>query len=288
METATVLRSFHGAILLSREAPFIYEKPVVALKATSFSRGLVVGQGLVPSRAGKRGFIAPFVKASETAAALTSEDATSKKNSQGELEKKSVERSTFPNGFEALILNVCDETSIAELQLKVGAFEMHLKRDIGHPAATIIATPGIASPTIAPPIPSEPMGESASVAQPVVTQKSASESSSPFANALSSKASKLAALEASGAKSYVLVSSPTVGTFRSGRTVKGKKQPPSCKEGDMIKEGQIIGYLDQFGNELPIRSDVAGEVLKFLFKDGEAVGYGDPLVAVLPSFHGIQ
>ncbi|RRT54935.1 hypothetical protein GW17_00058490, partial [Ensete ventricosum] len=44
-----------------------------------------------------------------------------------------------------------------------------------------------------------------------------------------------------------------VGTFRIGRTLNGKKQPPSCKEGDMIKEGQAIGFLDQFGNELPVR-----------------------------------
>lgn len=281
METAAILHSFHGAILTNGEARFFSEKPL-------FSRGLAVRGGLVLSTARQRGFIMPFVKALETKSALMSEAFTSDNNSQMELESKSAAKSTFPNGFEALILNVCDETSIAELKLKVGTFEMHLKRDIGNPTAPTYAVPGIASPTTAPPIPSEPMVESASVAESVVPTKPSSTSSSPFANAPSSKASKLAALEASGTKSFVLVSSPTVGTFRSGRTLKGKKQPPSCKEGDMIKEGQVIGYLDQFGNELPIRSDAAGEVLKLLFKDGEAVGYGDPLVAVLPSFHGIQ
>ncbi|THG02786.1 hypothetical protein TEA_029033 [Camellia sinensis var. sinensis] len=60
-------------------------------------------------------------------------------------------------------------------------------------------------------------------------------------------------------------------------------------EGEVIKEGQVIGFLDQFGTELPVKqSDVAGEVIKLLFNDGEAVGYGDPLIAVLPSFHGIK
>lgn len=69
-------------------------------------------------------------------------------------------------------------------------------------------------------------------------------------------------------------------------------------QGDIIKEGQIIGFLDQFGNELPVKvshsslflisvfllnkcpfishayrvvfvqSDVAGEVLKVLCQDG--------------------
>lgn len=56
----------------------------------------------------------------------------------------------------------------------------------------------------------------------------------------------------------------------------------------MIEEGQVIGFLDQFGTQLPVKSDVAGEVLKVLYSDGEAVGYGDPLIAVLPSFPGIK
>lgn len=30
----------------------------------------------------------------------------------------------------------------------------------------------------------------------------------------------------------------------------------------------MIGFLDQFGTELPVKSDVAGEVLKLLFDDG--------------------
>ena len=50
----------------------------------------------------------------------------------------------------------------------------------------------------------------------------------------------------------------------------------------------MIGYIDQFGTELPVKSDVAGEVLKLLFEEGEAIGYGDPLIAVLPSFHGLS
>lgn len=87
---------------------------------------------------------------------------------------------------------------------------MHLKRDVGNPAASVSAAPVIASPTTPPPIPSKPMVDSAPIAQPVAPQKSAPASSSPFSNVASSKASKLVALEASGAKSYALVSSPTV------------------------------------------------------------------------------
>ncbi|CAA7398215.1 unnamed protein product [Spirodela intermedia] len=181
-----------------------------------------------------------------------------------------------------LVLDVCDETDIAELKLKVGGFEMHLRRNVGAPRSP----PHIVSPTTAPPIPSEPMAQSIPAAPSGTPQRPPQVPTSPFSNASSVKATKLAALEASGIKTYALPTECSqVGSFRSGRTIKGRKQPPSFKEGDLIDEGQIIGYLDQFGNELPVKSDVAGEVLKILCKDGDAVGYGDPLVAVLPSFH---
>ncbi|CAO2825748.1 unnamed protein product [Amaranthus hypochondriacus] len=188
-------------------------------------------------------------------------------------------RTTFPSAFEALLLEVCDETSVAEVQLKVGDFEMHLKRNVG---AVVTPVP------IAPPVPSEPMDQLAPVAPSTSAPKPSPEKASPFASTSSAAASKLAALEASGANGFKLVTSPTVGSFRRGRTVKGKKQPPNCKQGDLIKEGQVIGYIDQFGTELPVKSDVAGEVLKLLFEEGEAIGYGDPLIAVLPSFHSLS
>ncbi|KAI4385633.1 hypothetical protein MLD38_003633 [Melastoma candidum] len=203
-------------------------------------------------------------------------------------EKISSPLSTFPSGFEGLLLEVCDETEIAELKVKVGDFEMHVKRNIG---AVPSAHSAVVSPVAAPPIPSEPMEKSGPPAPLPPTSspaKPSAEKTSPFANVTFGKSKKLNALEASGASGYVLVASPTVGSFRRGRTVKGKRQPPSYKEGDLIKEGQVIGWLDQFGTELPVKSDVAGEVLKLLVDDGEGVGYGDPLIAVLPSFHGIK
>ncbi|KAJ9545826.1 hypothetical protein OSB04_025533 [Centaurea solstitialis] len=203
--------------------------------------------------------------------------------SNGSVEKSTSTASTFPSGFEELVLGVCDETQIAELKMKIGSFEMHLKRNIKSAEAFI----PVASPTEAPPIPSKPMNESAPAAQPS-PPKPSSQKTNPFTNVPVEKSKKLAALEASGATGYVLVSCPTVGTFRKCRTLKGKKQPTLCKEGDIIKEGQTICYLDQFGTELPVKSDAAGEVIKILFDDGEAVGYGDPIIAVLPSFHDIK
>ncbi|KAJ6432449.1 hypothetical protein OIU84_019648 [Salix udensis] len=244
------------------------------------TQGLTVGRKLVsyPVKSNRR--LVSCVKTSEAPAIVKTNDDS---NKQGTLGKNSQGNATFPNGFEALILDVCDETEVAELKLKVGDFEMHLKRNTGlakHPFTLSTPPP--------PPIPTPPMEVSAAVSPAPSPSKSSVEKTTPFTNVSFRNSSKLAALEASGASGYVLVASPTVGSFRRNRTVKGKKQLPICKEGNVIKEGQVIGYLDQFGTELPVKSDVAGEVLKLLFDDGDAVGYGDPLIAVLPSFHAIN
>ncbi|XP_019052513.1 PREDICTED: uncharacterized protein LOC104592964 isoform X2 [Nelumbo nucifera] len=283
MVSVTVFRSFHGAIDSITHLQSLSERPGAVpiynanAKKLSFAQGLALGSRITSANE-KRAFV-PCLKASESTTEITSVDG----KSQEPLEKRSLQSTTFPNGFEALVLEVCDETNVAELKLKVGDFEMHLKRNID----TTKHTTPIISPT-PPHLSSEPMVKATPVAPPSSSPKSSSETASPFKNKSSTKSSKLAALEASGANSYVLVSSPKVGSFRRGKTVKGKKQPPICKEGDVIKEGQTIGYLNQFGSELPVMSDVAGEVLKFLYNDGDAVGYGDPLVAILPSFHDIN
>ncbi|GAB4832010.1 hypothetical protein Ancab_006027 [Ancistrocladus abbreviatus] len=213
----------------------------------------------------------------------TTEMTISSKDDTSSMEKHALGSATFPDGFEALVLEVCDETSVAELKLKVGDFEMHLKRNIG---VTNVPLP-INSPSVVPSVQADRVDQSAA-STPSSSAKSSLEKDNPFLNPTFAKSSKLAALEAHGSGGYKLVSSPTVGSFRKGRTVKGKRQPPMCKEGDVVKEGQVIGVVDQFGTELPVKTDVAGEVLKLFFDDGEAVGYGDALVAILPSFHGIQ
>ncbi|XP_062089813.1 uncharacterized protein LOC133796352 isoform X2 [Humulus lupulus] len=79
-----------------------------------------------------------------------------------------------------------------------------------------------------------------------------------------------------------------VGFFRRSRTIKGKRAPPPCKEKQTVKEGQVICYIEQLGGELPIESDVSGEVIKILRQDGDPVGYNDALIAILPSFPGIK
>ncbi|KAL3521267.1 hypothetical protein ACH5RR_019416 [Cinchona calisaya] len=296
MESAAVLRSFQ---CVTSPLKSIIEKPgVVPINTVGFSsfskyhvQPLAYGGKLISSLSKMGGLTVSCAKTSEAPVTVKSDDlgksngAVMSDSSQKESgAKNSIRRATFPNGFEALVTEVSDATEIAELKLKVGDFEMHLKRIIEPPKAPA----PVESPTVAPPIPSKPINESVPAPAPPAPPKPSAEKVSPFTNISARKSTKLAALEASGASGYILVASPLVGSFRRGRTLKGKKQPPILKEGDVIKEGQTIGYLDQFGTELPVKSDAAGEVLKLLCNDGEAVGYGDPLLAVLPSFHGIK
>ncbi|CAN6705316.1 unnamed protein product [Malus baccata var. baccata] len=286
MESSAALRSFNCSVGTVSHVRSLLEKPgMLPLYNTrrptpgrSYFQGLMVSEKFIYSSQKRKGVLVSCVKTSE-AAKTENSSADSKPQRSSE---KATHPTIFPSGFEALMLEVCDETEVAELKLKVGDFEMHLKRNI---AVTSAPVPSI-SPATPPPIPSKPMDSTP--APPPASPPKTSEKTTPFTNVSVDKLSRLAALEASGAKGYDLVSSPTVGSFRRGRTVKGKKQPPIFKEGDLIKKGQVIGYVDQFGTELPVKTDVGGEVLKLLFNDGEAVGFGDPLIAVLPSFAGIQ
>ncbi|KMS99453.1 hypothetical protein BVRB_2g044520 [Beta vulgaris subsp. vulgaris] len=255
-----------------------FEKPgLAAWPAVVQSRCRALTAGKLTSFSRQARIVVSCAKTPEKTAPSKS-DVSLDNISKGSIEKHAL-RTTFPSAFEALLLEVCDETSVAEVQLKVGDFEMHLKRNVGAVNAPV---------PVAPPVPTEPMLQSTPAVPSTSSPKPSPEKSSLFASASSAVSSKLASLEASGVNGFKLVTSPTVGSFRRGRTVKGKRQPPNCKQGDVIKEGQVIGYIDQFGTELPVKSDVAGEVLKLLFEEGEAIGYGDPLIAVLPSFHGLS
>ncbi|KAM5556779.1 hypothetical protein ABKV19_024262 [Rosa sericea] len=287
MESSAVLRSFNCSVGTVPQIRSFVDKPGMLpvynarrpTSSRSYFQGLMVSEKFIYSPQKRKGVLISCVKTTEADKTENSSDSKPEITSEG-----SPQSTVFPSGYEALMLEVCDETEIAELKLKIGDFQMHLKRNIGATNAPV----SIISPTVAPPIPSPPMVESAAAPPPASAPKPSPAKTTPFNNGAVSKSPKLAALEASGSNGYVLVSSPTVGSFRRGRTVKGKKQPPIFQEGDLIKEGQVIGYVDQFGTELPVKTDVGGEVLKLLFNDGDAVGFGDALIAVLPSFPGIQ
>ncbi|KAI3691370.1 hypothetical protein L2E82_49719 [Cichorium intybus] len=46
-----------------------------------------------------------------------------------------------------------------------------------------------------------------------------------------------------------------LGYFRRSRAIKGKRALPSCKEKQIVKEGQVICYVEQLGGDLPIEAN---------------------------------
>nr|XP_043624045.1 biotin carboxyl carrier protein of acetyl-CoA carboxylase-like [Erigeron canadensis] len=176
---------------------------------------------------------------------------------------------------ESLLTEICDTTSIAEVDLKLGGFRLHVLRDLTGPSTS--SPPPVSAPIV-----------SATVEAPPEQNGSASSLSLAITKAEPNSVGIQTILDTAADEGLAIIQSPRVGFFRRSRTIKGKRAPPPCKEKQIVKEGQVVCYIEQLGGELPIESDVAGEVIKILREDGEPVGYGDALIAVLPSFPGIK
>ena len=74
-----------------------------------------------------------------------------------------------------------------------------------------------------------------------------------------------------------MVKSPIVGTFY------GSPSPgasPFVAPGDHVEKGQVIGIIEAMKLMNEIESDVAGEVVKCLVSNGQAIEFGQPLFSI--------
>ncbi|KAF3781615.1 Biotin carboxyl carrier protein of acetyl-CoA carboxylase [Nymphaea thermarum] len=203
-----------------------------------------------------------------------------------EIKPDKKEKMMFPSSSEvqSLVSDICT-TSIVEFELKLSGFRLYIARDISgksNPSSTTATSDVSVSRISTGNLDSN--GATPSAALAVLEREP------PAGNA-----PRL--LERAADEGLILLKSPKVGYFRRSRTIKGKRAPPACNEAlwlkhgykkQVVKEGQAVCFVEQLGGEIPVESEVAGEVIEILRKDGEAVGYGDPLIAVLPSFPGIK
>ncbi|GFY96987.1 single hybrid motif superfamily protein [Actinidia rufa] len=176
---------------------------------------------------------------------------------------------------ESLLTQICDTTSIAEFELKLDGFRLYVTRDL-----TVKNKP--ASPPI-----SAPVSVNATVEAPDING-SVSLPSVPISKPVPPSTGLQRFLDKAADEGLVMLKSPRVGYFRRSRTIKGKRAPPPCGEGQPVKEGKPLCYIEQLGGQVPVVSEVSGEVIKILREDGDPVGYGDALIAILPSFPGIK
>eukprot|EP00967_Tisochrysis_lutea_P057028 scaffold72230_cov18-Tisochrysis_lutea.AAC.1 len=62
--------------------------------------------------------------------------------------------------------------------------------------------------------------------------------------------------------------------------------PPACLQGDQLKKGQTLGYVEQLGTYVPVEAPQAGEVVDFLVEEGAPVEYKQTIVEMAPFFGG--
>ncbi|EFJ45055.1 hypothetical protein VOLCADRAFT_109910 [Volvox carteri f. nagariensis] len=159
---------------------------------------------------------------------------------------------------------LCNETEIAEMHLKMGNFELKVKRSVAGSAA---AAPLYAS-TVAPATPAEPVV-----------------ASSPLQSV---EAPPPASVEDTVDESLVYVTSPKVGTFRRGKYAGGKRVGKgNCADVNApVKKGQTLGYVEQLGTFVEVKAPIAGELVKVHLEDGAPVEYQQLIFEVAPFFGG--
>ncbi len=80
--------------------------------------------------------------------------------------------------------------------------------------------------------------------------------------------------------SMVTVESPMVGTFYRAPS---PNADPYVREGDVVKEGQIVCVIEAMKLMNEIESKVGGRVAKVLVENGHAVEYGQALFLIEPT-----
>ncbi|XAR67760.1 hypothetical protein NMG60_11002651 [Bertholletia excelsa] len=200
-------------------------------------------------------------------------------NSESESEEAKCSGTTsprIPNSYEveSLLTQICDTTSIAEFELKFGGFMLNVRRNLAEES-----TPSF--PPVSASVNMNTKGEARDVNGSVTTTLAISKPVPPSGGIQT-------LLDNAADEGLMIIQSRRVGYFRRSRTINGKRAPPPCEEKQIVKEGQVLCYIQQLGCEIPVESDTSGEVIKILREDGEPVGYGDALIAILPSFPGIK
>jgi biotin carboxyl carrier protein len=170
-----------------------------------------------------------------------------------------------PLQVEQLLAVLCEETEIAEVELKMGSFKMKVRRSLKAGASAAGPAPAPAAPAAAP-----------------------AASATPAAPAAAPSLDLSLASVDEGDESVLLVAAPKVGVLRRGKFFKGKQvgKGPCVEAGDAVKKGQALCYVEQLGTFWPVEAPQAGEVADFVVEEGAAVEYGQGVLEIAPFFGG--
>lgn len=164
------------------------------------------------------------------------------------------------------LIELLVEKDITEFELERGDMKVHVKR--GSTAAPVVPlAPAVAGVQPFPVATATPTPPSSATPQAGPGRTSAPPAPSPES-------------EAASDADLFIVKSPIVGTYYEAAS---PGTPPFVKVGDAVKEGQVLGIIEAMKLMNEIESDVAGEVVKCLVSNGQAIEFGQPLYSIRPA-----
>jgi acetyl-CoA carboxylase biotin carboxyl carrier protein len=87
-------------------------------------------------------------------------------------------------------------------------------------------------------------------------------------------------VDAAAAAKLTTIEAPMVGTFYRASSPTAE---PYVREGDIVKEGQILCIIEAMKLMNEIESKASGRIVKILVENGQPVEYGQPLVLIDPA-----
>ncbi|CAK0784621.1 hypothetical protein CVIRNUC_007825 [Coccomyxa viridis] len=174
---------------------------------------------------------------------------------------------------------MCHETEIAEVELQMGSFEIRVRRSSkGSSGAGSLNTSSYngSEPAFPIPPPGTAFASTASMDIPAgeMVQQGATQASMDSVDF--------------DDESTVFLTAPKVGLWRRGRYVKSKKvgKGEMVTDGDEVKKGQVLGFIEQLGTFMPVEAPQAGEIVSFSVEEGQPVEYNQPILELAPFFGG--
>ncbi|KAI8472606.1 MAG: acetyl-CoA biotin carboxyl carrier [Monoraphidium minutum] len=159
---------------------------------------------------------------------------------------------------QSFLNQLCDETNVAQVELKLGSFSMKVVRSLEGAAAAAAAPAPAAAAPLAP--------------APVVVLTGGGGGGSPAEESID--------------EALVYVTAPKVGIFRRGKYAAGKRvgKDTLVKDGDTMRNGQTVAFVEQLGTFVEIKTAQGGEIVKFRVNEGEPVEYGQVVCDIAPQF----
>jgi acetyl-CoA carboxylase biotin carboxyl carrier protein len=153
------------------------------------------------------------------------------------------------------LLRLIADGDIAEVLIRRGDAEVHVKRAAAQPHVVSVVAPGAAS---------------AAIPTPVYVP-------APAAAIAPAEDVPEAVAQVPGG---TVVTAPMVGTFYNAPS---PKDPPYVQAGDEVRPGDVLGIIEAMKIMNEIECEIQGRVVEVLVSNGQAVEYGQPLMVIDPA-----